>query len=214
MNEGTESMDKTQTTIHSYNTTAKAYAGKFMEYAPYVVQVNEFAKLLDPDAEVLDVGCGPGNVAKQLLTAKTLKITGIDLSDEMVRLAAANVPTGKFLCQDIRQAEFLSRQFDAVILSFSIVHLNDAEAYALLRKAGSWLKDKGVLYLSFMAGKKAGFEQTSFSQDPIYFNYYSRDEVERFLSLQGVTVFHSAEQGYLETDGTLTNDVFLFGKKA
>lgn len=214
MNEGTESMDKTETTIHSYNANAKAYAGKFMEYAPYVVQVNEFAKLLDPDAEVLDVGCGPGNVAKQLLTAKTLKITGIDLSDEMVRLAAANVPTGKFLCQDIRQAEFLSRQFDAVILSFSIVHLNDAEAYALLRKAGSWLKDKGVLYLSFMAGKKAGFEQTSFSQDPIYFNYYSRDEVERFLSLQGVTVFHSAEQGYLETDGTLTNDVFLFVKKA
>ena len=213
MSEGTESMDKTQTTIHSYNANAKAYAGKFMEYAPYVSQVNEFAKFLAPDDEVLDVGCGPGNVAKQLLAAKPLKITGIDLSGEMVRLAAANVPTGKFLCQDIRQAEFPSRQFDAVILSFSIVHLNDAEAYALLRKAGSWLKDKGVLYLSFMAGKKAGFEQTSFSQDPIYFKYFNRDEVERFLSRQGVTVFHSAEQGYLETDGTLTNDIFLFGKR-
>ena len=213
MSEGSASMNKTQTTIASYNANAKAYAGKFMEYAPYVEQVNELANFLAPGDEVLDVGCGPGNVAKQLLTAKTLKITGIDLSDEMVRLAAANVPTGKFLCQDIRQAEFPNRQFDAVILSFSIVHLNDAEAYALLRKAGSWLKDKGVLYLSFMAGKKAGFEQTSFSQDPIYFNYYSRDEVERFLSLQGVTVFHSAEQGYLETDGTLTNDIFLFGER-
>ena len=213
MSEGTERMDKTQTTIQSYNANAKAYAGKFMEYAPYVAQVNEFAGLLAPDDEVLDVGCGPGNVAKQLLAAKTLKITGIDLSDEMVRLAAANVPTGKFLCRDIRQAEFPSRQFDAVILSFSIVHLNDAEAQALLRKAVSWLKDRGVLYLSFMAGKKAGFEQTSFSQDPIYFNYFDRDELERFLSLQGVTVFHSAEQGNLETDGTLTNDIFLFGKK-
>ena len=206
-------MDKTQTTIYSYNANAQAYAGKFMEYAPYVAQVNEFAKFLAPGDEVLDVGCGPGNVAKQLLAAKTLQITGIDLSDEMVRLAAANVPTGKFLCQDIRQAEFPSRQFDAVVLSFSIVHLNDAEAYALLRKAVSWLKGKGVLYLSFMAGKKAGFEKTSFSQDPIYFNYFDRDEVERFLSLQGVTVFHSAEQGYLETDGTLTNDIFLFGKR-
>ena len=213
MSAGTESMDKTQTTIYSYNANAQAYAGKFMEYAPYVAQVNEFAKFLAPGDEVLDVGCGPGNVAKQLLAAKTLQITGIDLSDEMVRLAAANVPTGKFLCQDIRQAEFPSRQFDAVVLSFSIVHLNDAEAYALLRKAVSWLKGKGVLYLSFMAGKKAGFEKTSFSQDPIYFNYFDRDEVERFLSLQGVTVFHSAEQGYLETDGTLTNDIFLFGKR-
>jgi len=48
MNEGTESMDKTETTIHSYNANAKAYAGKFMEYAPYVEQVNEFAKLLAP----------------------------------------------------------------------------------------------------------------------------------------------------------------------
>ena len=174
---------------------------------------HELAKLLAPDAEVLDVGCGPGNVAKQLLAAKPLKITGIDLSGEMVRLAVANVPTGKFLCQDIRQAKFPNRQFDAVILSFSIVHLSDTEAQALLRKAVSWLKDKGVLYLSFMAGKKAGFEQTSFSQDPIYFNYYSRDEVERLLSSQGVTVFHFAEQGYLETDGTLTNDIFLFGKR-
>ena len=206
-------MDKTQTTIQSYNANAEAYAGKFMEYAPYVAQVNEFAKLLAPDDEVLDVGCGPGNVAKQLLAAKTLNITGIDLSDEMVRLAAANVPTGIFLCRDIRQAEFPGRHFDAVILSFSIVHLSDAEAQALLRKAVSWLKDKGVLYLSFMAGKKAGFEKTSFSQDPIYFNYYSREEVERFLSRLGVTVFHSAEQGYLETDGTLTNDIFLFGKR-
>lgn len=206
-------MNKTQTTIASYNANAKAYAGKFMEYAPYVAQVNEFAKLLAPGDEVLDIGCGPGNVAKQLLAAKPLIITGIDLSGEMIRLATANVPTGKFLCQDIRQVEFPGRQFDAVILSFSIVHLNDAEAYALLRKAVSWLKDKGVLYLSFMAGKKAGFEQTSFSQDPIYFNYYSRDEVERLLSSQGVTVFHFAEQGYLETDGTLTNDIFLFGKR-
>ena len=148
-----------------------------------------------------------------MLAAKTLNITGIDLSDEMVRLAAANVPTGIFLCRDIRQAEFPGRHFDAVILSFSIVHLSDAEAQALLRKAVSWLKDRGVLYLSFMAGKKAGFEQTSFSQDPIYFNYFDRDEVERFLSRQGVTVFHSAEQRYLETDGTLTNDIFLFGKR-
>ena len=48
MSEGNASMDKTETTIASYNANAKAYAGKFMEYAPYVEQVNEFAKLLAP----------------------------------------------------------------------------------------------------------------------------------------------------------------------
>ena len=39
MSEGTESMDKTHTTIQSYNANAKAYAGKFMEYAPYVAHI-------------------------------------------------------------------------------------------------------------------------------------------------------------------------------
>ena len=39
MSEGTERMDKTQTTIRSYNANAAAYAGKFMEYAPYVAHI-------------------------------------------------------------------------------------------------------------------------------------------------------------------------------
>ena len=207
-------MDGTRTTIQSYNKNAKAYAEKFMCHEPYTKQAKAFAELLRSGDSVLDIGCGPGNVAKQLLSAKSLQITGIDLSDEMVKLASANVPSGRFYCQDIRQAEFVTGSFDAVVLSFSIVHLKDVEAEDLLRKAISWTKRNGHLFVSFMAGKVAGFEQTSFSRQPIFFNYFDHGRIAKLLSEHGMEIIHSEQQDYHEPNGTITQDHFLFGRKS
>ena len=207
-------MDETQTTIHSYNQNAKAYADKFMCHEPYAKQAKAFAELLRSGDSVLDIGCGPGNVAKQLLAVKTLQLTGVDLSEEMVKLARANVPSGKFFCQDIRQAEFVTGSFDAVLLSFSIVHLKDAEAYQLLKKAVLWTKPGGRLFVSFMEGKQAGFEQTRFSRQPIYFNYFAREKIMQFLEDQGIEITYSGQQDYQEPDGAITKDIFLFGRKS
>ena len=207
-------MDGTRTTIQSYNKNAKAYAEKFMCHEPYTKQAKAFAELLRSGDSVLDIGCGPGNVAKQLLSAKSLQITGIDLSDEMVKLASANVPSGRFYCQDIRQAEYVTGSFDAVVLSFSIVNLKDAQADELLRKAISWTKKNGYLFVSFMAGKVAGFEQTSFSRQPIFFNYFDHGRIAKLLSEHGMEIIHSEQQDYHEPNGTITQDHFLFGRKS
>ena len=206
-------MDETQTTIKAYNANAHAFADKFMEHSPYITQVLEFAKLLVAGDSVLDIGCGPGNVAKQLLTTKSLHLTGIDLSDEMVKLACENAPLATFFRQDIREAAFPKSAFNAAILSFSIVHLNDAETYRLLDKVFSWLKPNGFLYLSFMEGKQPGFEQTSFSKDPIYFNYFNSAEIEQYLITHGIKIFRSIRQDYEEPNGDVTTDVFIFGQK-
>jgi ubiquinone/menaquinone biosynthesis C-methylase UbiE len=210
----TGAMDETQTTIHSYNQNAKAYADKFMCHAPYVKQAKTFAQLLGCGNSVLDIGCGPGNVAKQLLAVKPLQITGVDLSGEMVKLASANVPSGRFYCQDIRHVDFDEASFDAVVLSFSIVHLQDAEADKLLRKAISWTKRNGHLFVSFMAGKVAGFEQTSFSRQPIYFNYFDHGRIAQLLIEQGMEIIHLEQQDYHEPDGTITKDHFLFALRS
>ncbi len=205
-------MDETQITIKAYNANAHAFADKFMEHSPYTAQVLEFAKHLAAGDSVLDIGCGPGNVAKQLLIAKSLHITGIDLSDEMVKLACKNAPLATFFRQDIREAAFPESSFNAVILSFSIVHLKDAETYRLLDKAFLWLRNKGFLYLSFMEGKQAGFEQTSFSKEPIYFNYYNSAEIEQYLITHGFSIVRSIRQDYAEPNGDITTDVFVFGQ--
>jgi len=205
--------DKTKLTIDAYNKNFSGYTDKFMNYSPYAIHVIDFAGLLESGFKVLDIGCGPGNVAKQLCALKELEITGIDLSSEMLEIARANVPDGIFHLQDSRKASFSSEYFDAVVLSFSIVHLDDDEANAVLTNVVKWLRSGGYLYVSFMEGKQPGFETTSFSLQPIYFNYFQENEIEELLEKNGIDCFSNVRQNYLETDGSNTTDVFLFGKK-
>lgn len=205
--------DKTKLIIDAYNKNVVGYADKFINYSPYAQHVIEFADLLEDDYKLLDIGCGPGNVAKQLCALKRLEITGIDFSSEMLEIARANVPEGIFQLQDCRQAKFLSEYFDAIVLSFSIVHLEDNEANEVLANAVKWLKSDGYLYVSFMEGKQAGFETTSFSLQPLYFNYFQEAKIKAFLKANGINCFRSVRQNYLELDGSNTTDVFLFGKK-
>lgn len=212
-NEVKRLQDKTITTIDAYNQSFRAYADKFMQYAPYVLHVTEFADFLECGSKVLDIGCGPGNVARQLCAVKQCEITGIDLSADMLEMAKTMVPDGKFYIQDIRSASFPLSCYDAVVLAFSIVHLNDDEAFSVLNNAAKWLKTGGYLYVSFMEGKLPGFETTSFSTEPLYFNYFPGSVVEAHLQANGVDCFRSVRQEYLESDGTKTTEVFVFGKK-
>ena len=205
--------DKTKLTIDAYNKNFSGYTDQFMNHSPYAMHVIDFAGLLEDGFKVLDIGCGPGNVAKQLCALKKLEITGIDLSSEMLEIARANVPDGIFHLQDSRKASFSPEYFDVVVLSFSIVHLDDDEANAVLANAVKWLRSDGYLYLSFMEGKQPGFETTSFSSQPLYFNYFQETEIAELLKEIGINCFRSVRQDYLETDGSNTTDVFLFGKK-
>lgn len=205
--------DKTALTIDAYNKNFSGYTDKFMNYSPYAMHVIDFANFLEDDFKVLDIGCGPGNVGKQLCALKRLEITGIDLSSEMLKMARANVPDGIFYLQDSRKAKFSPGKFDAVVLSFSIVHLDDDEMNELLVNAATWLRSSGYLYISFMEGKLPGLETTSFSSQPIYFNYFQQTKIEGILKENQIDCFRSVRQDYLETDGSNTTDVFLFGKK-
>ncbi|WP_245824048.1 class I SAM-dependent methyltransferase [Sporomusa malonica] len=205
--------DKIKMTIAAYDKNCGKFADKFMQYDPYVTHVMEFADFLEHGFSILDIGCGPGNIAKQLCEVKDLEITGIDLSAEMLELAKRNVPQGIFYLQDSRKANFPPESFDAVMLSFSIVHLEDEEAKSVLQNAVKWVRSGGYVYLSFMEGKPPGFETTSFSEQPLYFNYFQEVEIRELLGLQGMECIRSVRQDYPEPDGSTIKDVFLFLKK-
>jgi ubiquinone/menaquinone biosynthesis C-methylase UbiE len=186
---------------------------KFMHFLPYSQRIDEFSALLSEGSYVLDLACGPGNTARQLLGAgKKLRLLGVDLSEEMVLAARRNVPEADFRVQDLREIAFPSHTFDAVVMSFCIVHLLDQEAREVITRVCEWLKPGGLIYLSFMEGKQAGFETTSFSSESIYFNYYDADVIVAFLKQRRLTVKQITKQGYQEADGSMTTDVFIIAQ--
>src|SRR5262245_35228597 len=66
-------------------------------------------------ASFLDAGCGEGFVASQLLQAMPdLSLTGCDLSDAALQVAAAANPTARFVHGSVVDLPFPDRSFDVV----------------------------------------------------------------------------------------------------
>ena len=195
-------------TQESYNLSAEKYRKRFENYAPYRSSIEKFISLLPPNSRILDAGCGPGINSKRFFE-HNLKVTGIDFSTEMIKLAKENCPGGTFIAADLKDIR-LDVKYNAVCASFVIVHMMDAETDRFLGKLPHLLAGaKPLLYLSFMTGKTPGYEKTSFSDSPIYFNYYDEILVKQKLGKLGFTLLSGDEEPYQEPDGTITKDVFL-----
>lgn len=207
-------MDKTAKTIASYNQCAEAFAALHMDLGIYQKFMAQFSRQLQPGAQILDLACGPGNVAKFLLGQnKGYRLTGVDLSSAMLHLSRQNAPEAEFQLADLRTLD-VAQSFDAVILSFCIFHLEDREAWLLLQKTFRWLKPGGYLYVNFMEGGQPGFETPSFAADyEIFFNYYSTDTFVPNLQSLGFTVVASQSQDYTRSSGQVIKEVFIFAQK-
>jgi ubiquinone/menaquinone biosynthesis C-methylase UbiE len=206
-------MDKTLKTIETYDLCAAAFEQKFMDLKLYKDKLNLFCSLLDPGDKVLDLGCGPGNVAK-LLVEKGFSVVGVDLSSEMTRIAKENVPAAEFIVSDLRNLRMEEQHYKAIIASFCLVHLNNEETGDLLKNIGIMLKQDGLLYLSCMEGEKSGYETTSFSSGhAIFFNYYTEQFLKELLAANHFVVRHTFKQDYLEDDGTITVELIFIAQK-
>ncbi len=105
-----------------------------------------FAKYLRPNAKVLDVGCGVG-LAMNILDSKGFNVSGIDISEAMVRYAKSRNPNLITIEDDFLEYNF-SEQYDGV-LTFAFLHLFPKEvALKAMEKIKSILKPGGVAFIS------------------------------------------------------------------
>lgn len=206
---------KTEQTIAAYNKNGETYAAKFDNYQTYIQKITDFQiKHVPPGAKILDLGCGPGNNIYVLSQQdNTCRFTGVDLSSSFLEMAQKRHPNAVFLQQDIRTPYTFS-DFDTVIASFCIVHMEKLEDVAqFINNTADYLKKGGTLYLSFMEGKEAGFETTSFSQDELFFNYFPRQQVIELLEHHQLSILEISTEPYEEANGTITSDIFIYAEK-
>jgi ubiquinone/menaquinone biosynthesis C-methylase UbiE len=143
-------------TLQTWNNLATAYEEKFMDLRIYDATYDALLEHLQ-GKRVLDVGCGPGNIARYLLAKRPgLDLLGIDGAPNMVELARKNCPAARFEVGDARNLETLAGPFDAVICGFCVPYLTPEEVNAMIRSAAEQLGPGGLLYLSALEGDPAG----------------------------------------------------------
>ncbi|KAJ7135316.1 S-adenosyl-L-methionine-dependent methyltransferase [Mycena filopes] len=108
-------------------------------------------KKLPAGADVLELGCGAGVPATQVLVEHGLNVTGNDISAAQVALARQHVPKATFVQGDMLALDFPPASLDAVLAFYSIFHLPKEEQGLMVEKIRGWLKPGGWLLLNFHA---------------------------------------------------------------
>jgi SAM-dependent methyltransferase len=98
---------------------------------PVIERVRGYLRRYRPDAgSLLELGCGTGAVLAGL--AGALRVTGVDLSPEMLAVAARNLPGVRLVAADITRFS-LGTRFDVVICVFDTLnHLPTFGAWAAM----------------------------------------------------------------------------------
>lgn len=147
------------------------------------------------NSSVLDIGFGTGILTKMLYD-NGHHIDGIDFSSEMIRTAQEKMPEADLIEWDITRAlpgEFLENEYDFIILTYSIHHLNDSDKIKLIIHLLNHLSDNAKILIGDVAFKNMESLQTCRQK---YQDYWDSDEFyiiysdfETLLSEYGRTEF-------------------------
>ena len=97
--------------------------------------------------DILDVACGTGVLIPFYLSRDVTGVTGVDLSEEMIKIASGKFSDERvsFICGDIEEVS-LKKKFDCVVLYNAFPHFPDEKS--LIKRLSSLLKEGGSLAIA------------------------------------------------------------------
>ena len=124
----------------------------FAGYKKVLSTVYEKVRKQNPK-NILDIGFGTGILAKKLYD-DGYNIYGIDFSNEMLKKAKQKMPSAELLQFDFTDGlpkEFEQKQFDVILSTYAIHHIDDEAKKLYILKLLKSLNPKGILIFGDVA---------------------------------------------------------------
>lgn len=209
-------MDHNKETFETWNKLASLYEEKFMHLDLYNETYDLICELLPMrNVKILELGCGPGNITKYLLSKRPdFKIYGTDIAPNMIDLARKNNPSANFQVMDSRLIHEFTDSFDAVVCGFIIPYLSPTDLNQLILNASELLNKDGIIYLSFVEGdfKNSGFKTTS-TGDRSYFYYHQIDKISKYLIQSSFEITKVFNVDYKISENVFETHTIVISKK-
>lgn len=159
-------------TIDYYNQNVEEFIRRTVDADMHYCQ-DQFIKLLEPEAYILDAGCGSGRDSLYFLK-KGFKVCAFDGSEELC-MAASDYIGQPVDCMKFKDLDY-KEMFDGVWACASLLHLPKQELPEVLSKLYRALKPGGVMYASFKYGDK---EEERLGR---FFSDYHLEEIEKIFA--------------------------------
>lgn len=158
-------------TLKYYNENAQSFASGTVSVKFTEVQ-DKFLEKLNPDAYILDFGCGAGRDTKYFLS-RGYQVDAIDGSEQLCRIASkyTGIKVRQMLFQELDEKE----KYDGIWACASILHLPKKQLREVLENMYAALKSEGWIYTSFKHGKFEG------ERNGRYFTDFTTDTFKEFI---------------------------------
>jgi SAM-dependent methyltransferase len=112
--------------------------------------LNPFYKSLGiKNGNLLDLGCGAGEPFGRYFIDRGWKVTGVDFSKQMLKLATKYVPEMHAIQADMCEVDFEPGKFDAITAIYSLFHVSRNDHAALFEQIYRWLCPGGKALFTY-----------------------------------------------------------------
>jgi len=152
--------------------------------------------LVEPNQKILDIGCSSGNLGQELISKKTCRVHGVDISKEDVDIAKKKLHKAWVFDVETDVIEKIKDRYDAVLLIDVIEHLNDP--IKALQKIRNFMKKDGKIVFSIpnmahtsirleLLKGKFNYTETGLL-DYTHLHFYTGDFIKKVFQMAGFSI--------------------------
>ncbi len=130
----------------TYDRIAQQYADARTEFREKEL-VDRLLAMAKPGTHLLDLGCGCGRPITRYLLDRGHRVTGLDASREMLRLAQKECPEADWVHADMTEAD-LTGPYGGIVAWDSVFHVKRELHEGLFGSLYAWLEPGAALLLS------------------------------------------------------------------
>lgn len=140
-----------------YDLTAKRTADEWYKEDIMKPTLIDFLNLLPKKPRILDLGCGPGHESMRL-SSLGAEVTGIDFSEECIRIAQERSPQCCFEVLDMRELDSRLGYFHGVFACASLIHIDSEIMPKVIKRIRNVLIHPG--YAEFIVQHEVGIKES------------------------------------------------------
>jgi SAM-dependent methyltransferase len=210
--------DPTNSIRESYDRLAEEYARRIsdeLQHKPLDRELlDRFARETRGQADVCDMGCGPGHVARYLREAGAT-VFGLDLSPGMLEQARKLNPDIPFREGNMLSLDIPDGSLAGIAAFYAIVNIPKQSLPLVFREFQRVLRPGGLLLLAFHAGDEIIREEELWGQKiSMDFLFFQPSEIKLGLEAAGLAVEEVIEREPYPDVEYPSRRAYIFARKA